>query len=282
MSELRVSQKAQNLARIRDNQRRSRARRKEYLQELEAKLRSCEQVGIEASSEIQTAARKVIDENRTLRSLLHQRGVSESEIVVALGGLPDRSLDHISAVPTLNTMLERRITCSTLPSTTASAPATIRAASVPRHIPTVSQIRIPASRPTALSCCDSPSPGSIVSSMGTPPPVSYPAAYYTTPTTPPAPVIKSEDVTYSYSYEQTYNNTWNYPHEYNLVADPTSYYTTPSSIDAANIMKSMSSGAERPEGTLHSRVSRPSCYMDNNNNIVYGFVDGYSNQQNLI
>lgn len=230
------------------------------------------------------AARKVIDENRTLRSLLHQRGVSESEIVVALGGLPDRSYDHISAAPTLNTMLERRITCSALPSTNAQAPPAMRAASVPRHIPSVPQIRIPASRPTALSCCDSPSPGSIVSSMGTPPPVSYPAAYYTTPNTPPAATIKSEDVSYGYSYDQSYNSAWNYSHEYNLVADPTSYYTTPSSINAANIMKSMSSGAERPEVNFPSRVTRPSCYMDNNNNnnIVYGFVDGYSGQQPLV
>ncbi|KAH7394911.1 hypothetical protein DE146DRAFT_678726 [Phaeosphaeria sp. MPI-PUGE-AT-0046c] len=279
MSELRVSQKAQNLARIRDNQRRSRARRKEYLQEIEAKLRSCEQIGIEASSEIQTAARKVIDENRALRSLLHQRGVSESEIVIALGGLPGRSFEHNSAVPMLDTILDRRITCSTLPSTAAPAPATMRAASVPRHMPSVPQIRIPASRPTAMSCCDSPSPGSIVSSMDTPPPpVSYSAAYYTTPSTPPAPVIKSEDVSYGYSYDQSYNNTWHYPHGYNLVADPSSYYTTPSSIDAANVMKSMNSGAERSEATFPSRVSRPNCYMDNNNNVIYGFVDGYSDQ----
>ncbi|KAF7869650.1 hypothetical protein EAF04_004434 [Stromatinia cepivora] len=64
-----------NLARIRDNQRRSRARRKEYLQELEARLRQCELQGIEASSEIQMAARRVADENKKLRSLLAQQGV---------------------------------------------------------------------------------------------------------------------------------------------------------------------------------------------------------------
>jgi hypothetical protein len=197
---------------------------------------------------------------------------------VALGGLPDRSHEHISAVPTLNTMLERRITCVTLQSTTAPASATMRAASVPRHIPSAPQIRIPASRPTALSCCDSPSPGSIVSSMGTPPSVSCSAVYYTTPTTPPAPIIKSEDVSYGYSYEQSYNNTWHYPQEYNLVADPTSYYATPSSIESANLVKPMSSDHQRSESTFPTRVSRPNCYMDNNNNVVYGFVDGYSDQ----
>ncbi|QSZ34335.1 hypothetical protein DSL72_005926 [Monilinia vaccinii-corymbosi] len=70
-----MSQEKANLARIRDNQRRSRARRKEYLQELEARLRQCEVQGIEASSEIQMAARRVADENKKLRNLLAQHGV---------------------------------------------------------------------------------------------------------------------------------------------------------------------------------------------------------------
>lgn len=74
-----TSEKA-NLARIRDNQRRSRARRKEYLQELEARLRQCELQGIEASAEIQQAARKVADENKKLRSLLAQHGVADDNI----------------------------------------------------------------------------------------------------------------------------------------------------------------------------------------------------------
>jgi len=74
-----VSKKA-NLARIRDNQRRSRVRRKAYLQELETKWRRCEQMGIEASTEMQLAARKVLDENKKLRILLNQKGVSNEEI----------------------------------------------------------------------------------------------------------------------------------------------------------------------------------------------------------
>lgn len=69
-----------NLARIRDNQRRSRARRKEYLQELETKYRTCEAVGVEASSEIQTAARRVLDENKRLRALLKRQGLTDVEI----------------------------------------------------------------------------------------------------------------------------------------------------------------------------------------------------------
>ncbi|USW57301.1 hypothetical protein Slin15195_G106200 [Septoria linicola] len=71
--------KAADLARVRDNQRRSRARRKEYLQELETKYRTCEQVGIGASAEIQAAARQVADENRRLRQILTKHGISADE-----------------------------------------------------------------------------------------------------------------------------------------------------------------------------------------------------------
>jgi hypothetical protein len=56
-----------NPVRVRDNQRRSRARRKEYLQELEAKLRRWEASGVQASVDIQTAARAVQAENARLR-----------------------------------------------------------------------------------------------------------------------------------------------------------------------------------------------------------------------
>ncbi|KAM3466821.1 hypothetical protein MY5147_005968 [Beauveria neobassiana] len=73
------AQKA-NLARIRDNQRRSRARRREYLQELEQRLRLCELQGIEATAEVQIAARRVADENRQLRQLLNEHGFSQEYI----------------------------------------------------------------------------------------------------------------------------------------------------------------------------------------------------------
>lgn len=53
--------------RIRDNQRRSRARRKTYLEELEAKVRAYEAKGVEVAGEIQAAARKVVEQNRELR-----------------------------------------------------------------------------------------------------------------------------------------------------------------------------------------------------------------------
>ncbi|KAL7950008.1 hypothetical protein V8C42DRAFT_340890 [Trichoderma barbatum] len=73
------AQKA-NLARIRDNQRRSRARRREYIAELEQRLRAYELSGVEASSEVQLAARRVAEENRQLRELLHKHGFQDDYI----------------------------------------------------------------------------------------------------------------------------------------------------------------------------------------------------------
>ncbi|PHH69412.1 hypothetical protein CDD80_6751 [Ophiocordyceps camponoti-rufipedis] len=77
-------QQKDNLARIRDNQRRSRARRREYLQELEQRLRVYELQGIEASTEVQMAARRVAEENRQLRELLNRHGVADNHIALFL------------------------------------------------------------------------------------------------------------------------------------------------------------------------------------------------------
>jgi hypothetical protein len=76
------SQKTQpaSLTRIRDNQRRSRARRKEYIQELEKRLQRFEHLGVETNVEIQAAARKVAYENTLLRSLLNGHGVTNIDI----------------------------------------------------------------------------------------------------------------------------------------------------------------------------------------------------------
>ena len=100
-----------NLARIRDNQRRSRARRKEYLQELETKFRNCEQLGVEASAEIQAAARRVLEENKKLRALLLSKGVSEAEVDGYITGSSDWPHDDPPAIG-LAELLANRKTCS--------------------------------------------------------------------------------------------------------------------------------------------------------------------------
>jgi hypothetical protein len=113
-----MSQKKQNLARIRDNQRRSRARRKEHLQELEARLRQCELQGVEASSEIQMAARRVADENKKLRSLLAQHGIADDMVEAHLQSSPVTDIMMIrpcstqsSSVQVLEQLLSTRKAC---------------------------------------------------------------------------------------------------------------------------------------------------------------------------
>lgn len=50
------------------------------MQEIECRLRQCETQGVEASAEIQAAARKVADENSKLRELLARHGVGDAII----------------------------------------------------------------------------------------------------------------------------------------------------------------------------------------------------------
>jgi hypothetical protein len=82
MQELTKSQADQisSSQRIRDNQRRSRARRKEYVQDLEKRLRQFEVMGVQATREVQDAGRRVVEENAHLRSLLKLHGVSDLHI----------------------------------------------------------------------------------------------------------------------------------------------------------------------------------------------------------
>lgn len=76
---------------MRDNQRRSRARRREHLLELEHRIRTYELQGIEASSEVQQAARRVADENRLLRGIITRQGISDDYVASVLhyGVAPD-------------------------------------------------------------------------------------------------------------------------------------------------------------------------------------------------
>ncbi|KAK6516137.1 hypothetical protein TWF506_006047 [Arthrobotrys conoides] len=67
-------------ARIRDNQRRSRANKKEYVASLEQKLAEYNARGVQATIEMQTAARAVALENERLRRLLDEVGVSSERI----------------------------------------------------------------------------------------------------------------------------------------------------------------------------------------------------------
>ena len=66
--------------RNREHQRQSRARRREYISELESRIRKYEDEGSRITAEVQAAARKVAEENRNLRALLKAHGISTAVI----------------------------------------------------------------------------------------------------------------------------------------------------------------------------------------------------------
>ncbi|KAK0512091.1 hypothetical protein JMJ35_005219 [Cladonia borealis] len=86
-----------NPARVRENQRRSRARRKEYLEELEARLRSYESLGVQASMDIQLSARAVLGENARLREENAQLRIENEKLSQELDGRLEKSIDNVPA-----------------------------------------------------------------------------------------------------------------------------------------------------------------------------------------
>ncbi|KAF9776215.1 hypothetical protein IL306_005640 [Fusarium sp. DS 682] len=71
-----------NTSRLTENKRRYRARRKEYVSDLERRLAEAREQGIKATTEVQLAARKVVTENGQLRDLLRLAGFTDEDINV--------------------------------------------------------------------------------------------------------------------------------------------------------------------------------------------------------
>lgn len=227
-----------------DTSGRSRARRKEYVEELESRLRNSDKVGKEASAELQTAAKRVLDENRKLRWLLHMRGVTEPEIAAVLGKSTDKPFDEISSAPALNMMLERRSSSDALPPTSSPSPQ-LRATSVPRNLHSAAPGTVQATHTTALISRRSHSPSSITSSMGTSPSIPYCTPPYTVPITSQVPKIKSEDFSCDYPHE-TYTVPWTYSNNYGYTSGVAEYQGT-QCASAATILDTMrSDGGTRP------------------------------------
>ena len=97
-----------NASRLRENQRRSRARKKEYLTSLEERVQACQRAGVEANVEIQNAAKRVVRENILLREMLRNRGLGDGEIERAVKEGGEGSVDGESAVEGVMKVLGRR------------------------------------------------------------------------------------------------------------------------------------------------------------------------------
>jgi hypothetical protein len=68
----------------RENQRRSRARHREFVEDLQRRIRDYESRGVQATLQMQKVARDVAAENTALRALLANNGISREEIEVYL------------------------------------------------------------------------------------------------------------------------------------------------------------------------------------------------------
>ncbi|XPS77457.1 hypothetical protein M3J09_009483 [Ascochyta lentis] len=75
-----MSKSVDDAIRIRDNQRRSRARRKDLIKDLQTRVQEYELRGVAATQDMQRAARKVAQENERLRTLLARHGILKDEV----------------------------------------------------------------------------------------------------------------------------------------------------------------------------------------------------------
>jgi hypothetical protein len=279
------SQKA-NLARIRDNQRRSRARRKEYLQELETKYRICEQIGAEASAEIQSAARRVLDENKKLRTLLKSRGMSDMEIDGFMGVKESLSQgDSKTSLPSehLKSLVSARKPCC--PGNISCGPSTMfdsedGALSPPLEKPLLQPLQTTNPEPSVVP---SPTlPNNLSTSSNTQPTPSAPEPILYTPTAYLALALEQPDTipnqaSYQYIYPNQIDSHWQ---PYDMQQEPQHTSTAPdfgntSCVDAASIIRNMriDIGPEL-ESDLGCQQDGVECKVENS--VVFDVMEKYT------
>ncbi|KAL1883596.1 hypothetical protein Plec18167_002603 [Paecilomyces lecythidis] len=93
--------KLQRLARIRENQRKSRARRQEYIQELEQKLSTCQKQAHQQDINSRISIQKLEVENVKLRQLLSRLGVAPASVDEYLRGEDNPIVTQKVAIPAL-------------------------------------------------------------------------------------------------------------------------------------------------------------------------------------
>ena len=107
------------------NQRNFRARRQVYIRELQEEIRALKEERLQATKEVQTAAREVLEENRKLRWVIERSlGVSGRELDVYLNGVTPQGHQPTSNSNTSPTYLatpsSKQYTMSTVQTSTSS------------------------------------------------------------------------------------------------------------------------------------------------------------------
>ncbi|RWA05372.1 hypothetical protein EKO27_g9730 [Xylaria grammica] len=98
-SERNVNSTKDERARLRRNQRNSRARKQAYVQDLEKRWNECVRLGAQASVEMQREARRVQEENKLLRALLHKQGLDDMAIRGGIVALAKSEENEIQSLP---------------------------------------------------------------------------------------------------------------------------------------------------------------------------------------
>lgn len=249
-------------------------------------------MGIEASAEMQAAARKVLEENKKLRIMLNQKGVSNDEIdAFTLSSSAPASpapQDIPSPVPSvaLAKLLGTR-------RAVGSAPMSQRQQS--EEIPPPPPMPLPTphlqtAQLTPLMSMGnlSPSPGSVTSSVSTPTTILSPEVFPAVPV-PRAPSSDPGGEHYSphHSFEYGHHSytshidtsSWQpYQNPNGVTSVPvTGYpdYAYTSCVDAANIIRSMKDDAAVDLKTeLGCEIPSTDCQMDNTR--AFTVMDKYS------
>lgn len=230
-------------------------------------------MGVGASTEIQSAARKVLEENRKLRAILRARGVPEAEISAALA-LSDRPHEEQSAAPALMALLERRWTGDRFlfddPSIDGHSDSTSLVSQAPTN--ELTSLKIPSRITQNLS--ESYSPVSMISSTGSP--QNYPDTSTFSMDMMSLPEVKRESVPHyvNYHYDQSRNNPWMFSSGMNYEGD--AYHNTTSCVNAANIIRSMHSDVG-PELEVDLGCHSPGQDCRVTNPMVFNVMEKYSN-----
>ncbi|KAI1140107.1 hypothetical protein F5Y05DRAFT_377228 [Hypoxylon sp. FL0543] len=103
-------------ARLRRNQRNSRARKQAYIESLEKRWNECVRLGAQATVEMQKEARRVQEENRLLRTVLRNQGLDDASIQRALDSAKlDESGQNTRDDPGATTSIQDSLPCPPWP-----------------------------------------------------------------------------------------------------------------------------------------------------------------------
>jgi hypothetical protein len=135
--------------RIRDNQRRSRARHKEFVDGLQRRIQEYERRGVEATLQMQRAARDVAVENSRLRALLARNGINAEEVDTYLKSFGDQPSRDSSTTPITPNFDKAAVSLPMVviePQALASRPSPMPLSPLPRPTDDPSKIRCTTSR----------------------------------------------------------------------------------------------------------------------------------------